>query len=67
MTEPPVPASDVHPDVLELAQKITDKVNDLLDGIDAQNFDSVRTAGEQIDALNAQLQNLLVEPKKSKK
>jgi len=67
MTETPVPASDVHPDVLELAQKITDKVNDLLDGVDGQNFDSVRTAADQLDALNEQLQNLLVEPKKSTK
>jgi len=65
MTEPAVPASDIHPDVLDLAQKISDKTADLLDAVESQDNNTVKTLVDEVDALNSQLQNLLIEPKKS--
>ena len=58
---PTTPAREIHPDVLELAQKLTDRVNDLLDGVDTLDANNWLQAAQDIDAVNAQLQNLLVE------
>jgi len=59
MTET-VPASDIHPDVLDLAQKITDKVDELVTGVESLDANNWLSAADQIDALNSQLQALLV-------
>lgn len=67
MTET-VPASDIHPDVLELAQKISDLAKELtvqVETLDANNWLSI---ADQIDQVNSQLQSMLVEkPKQTKK
>lgn len=62
----PVPASNLHPDVLELAQKITDKVDDLVMGVETLDANNWLSKADEIDVLNSQLQALLVEaPKKT--
>lgn len=62
MSEAPVPASDIHPDVLELAQKITDEADALVQGLESMDANNWMAAADKIDALNSQLQNLLLPP-----
>lgn len=54
------PASDIHPDVLDLAQQITDKVNELVDQVETLDGNNWLNLADQIDALNNQLQDLLL-------
>lgn len=66
-----VPASDIHPDVLDLAQDIVNKTNELVAGVESLDANNWLTKADEIDALNSQLQALLIEapvaePKKSK-
>lgn len=65
-TPEPTPASDVHPDVLELAQKIVDKVNELVSGVESLDANNWLTAADEIDSLNNQLQSLLLPPQEKK-
>jgi hypothetical protein len=70
VTETPqaVPASDIHPDVLDLAQSLTDKVNELVAGVETLDANNWLSKADEIDALNSQLQALLVEaPEKTSK
>ena len=63
-----VPASDIHPDVLQLVQKITDKVDQLVDAVESLDANNWLTYADDIDAMNAQLQAMLVaapEPKEA--
>lgn len=67
MTES-VPASDVHPDVLALAQKISDKTAALVNGVDTLDANNWLPIADEIDALNSQLQSMLIaKPAKSTK
>jgi len=60
------PASEVHPDILNLAQQIVDKVNDLVAGVESLDANNWLSLADDIDSLNNQLQGLLVEaPAKS--
>jgi len=54
------PASDIHPDVADLAQKIVDKVNDLVKGVESLDANNWLSYADEIDALNSQLQSLLI-------
>lgn len=56
----PTPASDVHPDVLQLAQAIVDEVHTLVTGIESLDANNWLTSADKIDALNSQLQSLLI-------
>jgi hypothetical protein len=61
-----VPASDIHPDVLNLAQQISDKANELVAGVESLDANNWLSLADDIDTLNSQLQGLLVEaPAKS--
>lgn len=66
MTETPTPepesakASDIHPDVLKLAQQITDKVDSLVQGVETLDANNWLAAADEIDNLNNQLQSLLI-------
>lgn len=62
MSETPVPASDIHPDVLELVQKIVDLVNELVAGVETLNANNWLEKADQIDSLNNQLQAMLLPP-----
>jgi len=53
-------ASDIHPDVLKLAQQITDRVNDLVLGVESLDANNWLTAADDIDKLNSQLQSLII-------
>lgn len=65
MTET-APASEIHPDMLNLAQQIVDKVNELVAGVESLDANNWLSLADDIDALNSQLQALLVEvPAKS--
>jgi hypothetical protein len=65
MTET-APATDVHPDILNLAQQIVDKVNELVAGVESLDANNWLSIADDIDSLNNQLQGLLVEaPAKS--
>ena len=67
MTET-VPASEIHPDVLELAQKIADLTHELVLQVETLNAENWLTLADKIDAANSQLQALLIStPKKSAK
>lgn len=54
-------------DVLDLAQKLTDKVSELVDSVETLDGNKWLGYADQIDALNSQLQNLLApeEPEKA--
>jgi hypothetical protein len=54
------PASDIHPDVLDLAQAITDEVNTLVAGVESLDANKWLTSADKIDALNSQLQALII-------
>jgi len=56
-----VPVSDLHPDVLDLVQKMVDKVNELVAGVESLNANNWLSLADDIDVLNNQLQALLVE------
>jgi outer membrane murein-binding lipoprotein Lpp len=55
------PASDIHADVLDLAQKIVDKVNELVANVETLDANKWLGLADDIDALNNQLQALLIE------
>jgi hypothetical protein len=59
MTET-APASDIHPDVLGLAQQITDKVDELVQGVESLDANNWLSLADDIDALNSQLQALII-------
>lgn len=54
------PASDIHPDVTELAQKIVDKVNELVSGVETLDANNWLQSADEIDILNQQLQALII-------
>jgi hypothetical protein len=56
----------VNPDVLNLAQQIVDKVNELVEGVESLDANNWLSLADDIDALNAQLQGLLVEAPEKK-
>lgn len=62
MTQEPQSASDVHPDVLQLAQQITDKVDELLNQVETLDANKWFAIANQIESLNGQLKGLLVTP-----
>lgn len=51
---------DIDADVMELAQKITDKVSQLVDAVETLDGNKWLGFADQIDALNSQLQNLIL-------
>jgi hypothetical protein len=59
MTET-VLASDIHPDVLQIAQKIGNEVADLLAGIETLDANNWLKHADVIEELNLQLQSLLI-------
>ena len=67
MSEAPVPASDIHPDVLDLASKIVAKVDQLVAGVETLDANNWLKYADQIDSLNQQLQALLLPPPPTKK
>ena len=56
-----IKASDLHPDVMELCQKITDKVHELVLQVESLDANKWLGLADEIDALNSQLQEMLVE------
>lgn len=54
------PASTIYPDVLQLVQAITDEVNALVVGVESLDANNWLTSADKIDALNSQLQALLI-------
>ena len=56
-----VSASNIHPDVLDLAQQIADKVHELVAGVESLDANNWLSIADEIDTLNNQLQALLVE------
>ena len=67
MTET-VPASDIHPDVLSLAQKISDAASELVAQVETLDANNWLKYADEIDSLNSQLQAMLVaKPQSSKK
>lgn len=54
-------ASSIHPDVLQLAQKISDKVEELADAVETLDANNWLNITDEILKLNEQLQSLLVE------
>ena len=59
MTET-APASDIHPDVLNLAQQIVDEVSALVASVETLDATVWLTHADKIDSLNNQLQALLI-------
>lgn len=55
-----VPASDIHPDVLELCQKISDAANELVLQVESMDGNQWLASADKIDSLNNQLQAMLV-------
>jgi hypothetical protein len=53
-------ASDIHPDVLELAQKIADETAKLVQGVETLDAANWLSSADKIDALNSQLQALII-------
>jgi hypothetical protein len=53
-------ASDIHPDVLEVVQKIVDLVSDLVSGVETLDANNWLDKADKIDALNNQLQGMLL-------
>jgi hypothetical protein len=63
-----ISASDLHPDVLALTQKISDKASQLVSQVETLDANNWLTIADEIDALNSQLQAMLVaKPVTSKK
>lgn len=54
------PASEIHPDVLELAQKICDEAAELVEGVETLDANNWLDHADKIDALNSQLQHLII-------
>lgn len=54
------PASEIHPDVLHLTQQIVDKVNKLVSGVETLDANNWLALADEIDALNNQLQALII-------
>jgi hypothetical protein len=54
------PAQDIHPDVLELAQKIADETAKLVQGVETLDAANWLSSADKIDALNSQLQALII-------
>lgn len=59
------PASDIHPDVLELAQAIVDETKKLVAGVESLDANVWLSSADKIDRLNDQLQNLIIPAPKS--
>lgn len=59
MTET-APASEVNPDVLNLTQRIVDKVNELVAGVESLDANNWLSLADEIDSLNNQLQAMIV-------
>lgn len=57
--------SDINDDVRDLAQRIVDKVDELVAAVETLDGNKWLTLADQIDALNFQLQNVLVPETKS--
>ena len=53
-------ASDIHPDVLKIAQAICDKVHELTLQVETLDANNWLKLADEIDALNSQLQALLI-------
>lgn len=62
MTSEPVLASEIHPDVLALAQQISDEASQLVSGVETLDANNWLAHADKIDALNNQLQALLLPP-----
>lgn len=62
-------AYDIHPDVLDLAQKIVDETRVLVAGVESLDATRWLTSANKIDQLNDQLQALIIPtpPKSTKK
>lgn len=60
-------ASDIHPDVLQLTQKIVDKVNELVAGVETLDANNWLDKADDIDKLNEQLQAMLLPPQPQKR
>ena len=60
MTQATSPASEIHPDVLKLAQSIVDEVDKLVSGVESLDANKWLESADKIDSLNSQLQNLLI-------
>jgi len=54
------PASEIYPDVADLAQQIVDKVKELVAGVETLDANNWLSLADQIEALNLQLQAVLV-------
>lgn len=69
MTETPetAPASDVHPDVVELAQQIVDMTHELVSAVETLDANNWLSYADKLDALNSQLQSLIIEKPVAKK
>jgi hypothetical protein len=59
MTET-APASDIHPDVANLAQQIVDETNEMIAGVETLDASNWLSHADKIDSLNKQLQGLLI-------
>lgn len=53
-------ASDIHPDVLDLAQRIVDETNELVATVETLDANLWLSHADKIDVLNKQLQALLI-------
>lgn len=53
-------ASDIHPDVLDLAQAIADETTKLVADVETLDANKWLAHADKIDALNSQLQALLI-------
>lgn len=53
-------ASDIHPDVLNLAQQIADKTNEMIEQVESLDAQKWFPIANDIEQLNNQLQNLLL-------
>ena len=56
----PVKAAEIYPDVADLAQKIVDKTNELVTGVESLDANNWLSLADDIDSLNSQLQALLI-------
>jgi hypothetical protein len=54
------PASEIHPDVADLAQRIVDEVNKLVAGVETLDANNWLESADVIDRLNQQLQAILI-------
>jgi len=53
-------AYELHPDVLDLVQQISDKVSELVDAVETLDGNKWLHIADEIDKLNSQLQEMLV-------